>query len=492
MTMIPNPLSVLLLVPTVGLGLVLLTPSHKTALIRKITNITLLLPFLLSIWIFAAYDATTGGYQFVQKIPWVSAFGIFFHIGVDGINSLMLILVGAGSFTAVLISDSIKERVKEYYALILLMVIGTYAAFCSLDIFFFFLLHEIATIPTFLLIGIWGSQRRDYAAMKITLYLTAGASLALIGLIALYYAAGLGTFDSVAIQQYLTTTPLPVDVQNVIFPLIVVGFGITLTLWPFHTWAPVAYAEAPTAVSMLHAGVIKKLGAYAIIRFAIQLMPDAAHTWMPIIGVLGIVNILFCGFIALTQRDMKYIVAYSSCSHVGYIFLGLAALNVIGLNGVVFLMFAHGIMAVLAFALTGYIEGQTKSRNLDEWGGLLTRMPFIGTCFMMAAFASAGVPGFGNFVAEMLVLLGSWDQYRWLTILAVLGIVITAIYMLKSIRLGFHGPLLPKLNNVSDATTVLAKLPFIILLAILMVVGCFPSLILKNISAATKTIIVSK
>lgn len=490
--MIPNPLSVLLLVPTAGLALVLLTPAAKTSLIRRITSIALLIPFLLSIWIFMAYDAALGGYQFIQKIPWVDAFGISFHLGVDGINSLMLILVGAGSFTAALVSSSIKERVKEYYALMLLMIIGTYAAFCSLDIFFFFLLHEIATIPTFLMIGIWGGARRNYAAMKITLYLTAGASLALIGLIALYHATGLGTFDLVAIQQHLTTNPLSIDAQNIIFPLVMLGFGITLTLWPFHTWAPVGYAEAPTAVSMLHAGVIKKLGAYAIIRFAIQLMPDAAHAWMPIIAGLAVVNILFCGFVALTQRDVKYILAYSSCSHMGYIFLGLAAFNIIGLNGVVFLMFSHGIMAVLAFALTGFIENQTKTRSLDDWGGLLQRMPFIGTCFIMAAFASAGVPGFGNFPAEMMILLSSWDHYRIQTVLAVLGIVITAIYMLKTIRLGFHGPLLPKLNTVIDARTAMAKLPFVILLGILMMVGFFPSLILKNISAATKTTIVSK
>ena len=208
--------------------------------------------------------------------------------------------------------------------------------------------------------------------------------------------------------------PCPLQVQNWIFPLIVVGFGITLTLWPFYTWAPVGYAEAPTAISMLHAGVLKKMGAYAIIRFAIQLMPQAAHTWMPIIAVLAIVNIVYCGLVALTQRDLKYILGYSSCSHMGYILLGLACFNTIGLNGVVYLMFAHGIMAALAFALTGFVADQTKTRNLDELGGLLKCMPFIGTCFMMAAFASAGVPGFANFVAEILVLLGSWDQYRWL------------------------------------------------------------------------------
>ena len=280
---------------------------------------------------------------------------------------------------------------------------------------------------------------------------------------------------------------MPLDVQNWIFPLIVVGFGITLTLWPFYTWAPVGYAEAPTAISMLHAGVLKKMGAYAIIRFAIQLMPQAAHHWMPIIAVLAIVNIIYCGLVALTQRDLKYILGYSSCSHMGYILLGLACFNTIGLNGVVYLMFAHGIMAALAFALTGYVADQTKTRNLDELGGLLKCMPFIGTCFMMAAFASAGVPGFANFVAEILVLLGAWDQYRWLTVLAVLGLVITAIYLLKAIRLGFQGPLNPRFAALTDATTFVAKLPYVLLLALLILVGCLPSIILTHIGSSTKT-----
>jgi len=291
------------------------------------------------------------------------------------------------------------------------------------------------------------------------------------------------------IQQYLAAHPLPINVQNWIFPLIVVGFGVTLTLWPFYTWAPVGYAEAPTAISMLHAGVLKKMGAYAIIRFAIQLMPEAAHTWMPVIAALAIVNILFCGLVALTQRDLKYILGYSSCSHMGYILLGLACFNVIGINGVVFLMFAHGIMAALAFALTGFIADQTKTRNLDEWGGLAKQMPFVATCFIMAALASAGVPGFANFVSEIMILLGAWDQYRLYTVLAVLGVVLTAIYMLKAIRLGFQGPLNARWSKLLDAQTPLTKLPFALLLAILILVGCFPSLILNHIDSSTRPII---
>ncbi len=487
--MITPNLSWFLTLPLAGLAILFMIPAANTSLIRRVTTAAILLPMLLSLWVFAAYNQAAGGYQFVQNTPWVSAFGISFHLGVDGINSLLLVLLGIASFAAVLVSKSITKRIKEYYIFLLITVIGTYGAFLSLDIFFFYFFHEVAAVPVFLMIAIWGSERREYAAMKLTLYLIAGAAFALIGLIALYHATGLHTFDLVQIQQHLATNPIPTAIQHWIFPLIVVGFGITLTLWPFHTWAPVGYAEAPTAISMLHAGVLKKMGAYAIIRFAILLMPEAAHTWMPIIAALAVVNIIFCGLVALTQRDIKYILGYSSCSHMGYILLGLACFNTIGLNGVVFLMFAHGIMATLAFALTGFIADQTKTRNLDELGGLTKRMPFIGTCFMMAAFASAGVPGFANFVAEIMVLLSAWDQYRWFAILAVLGIVITAIYMLKTIRLGFQGPLNPRWSKLTDAQTVLAKLPFVMLLAVLILVGCWPSLILNHIESSTKPIV---
>ena len=487
--MITPQLSWILLLPLLGLGFVCLVPSSKTTLIRRISKVAVLVPFILSVWVFAAYDHVAGGFQFVINIPWVVPFGISYHLGVDGINSLMLLLLGATSFAAVLISDSIKERVKTYYVLLLITIIGTYGAFLSLDIFFFYFFHEVAAVPVFLMIAIWGSERREFATMKLTLYLVAGAAIALIGLLALYLSTGLQTFDLVAIQQQLINHPLPLHVQNWIFPLIVLGFGITLTLWPFYTWAPVGYAEAPTAISMLHAGVLKKMGAYAIIRFAIQLMPQAAHAWMPIIAGLAIVNIIYCGLVALTQRDLKYILGYSSCSHMGYILLGLACFNTIGLNGVVYLMFAHGIMAALAFALTGFVADQTKTRNLDELGGLIKCMPFIGTCFMMAAFASAGVPGFANFVAEILVLLGSWDLYRLFAILAILGLVITAIYMLKAIRLGFQGPLNPKFTQLVDAQTLVAKFPYVMLLALLILVGCFPAIILTHISSSTQTIV---
>ncbi len=302
--MIPN-LSQFILLPLLGIVFLFMIPPQKTVVIRRITNITLFLTALLSVWFFCAYDTSVGGFQFVQNIPWVTTLGISYHLGIDGISSLLVLLLGIVSYSGLLVSKSVQDRVKEYHIMYLLIVAGTFGAFLSLDIFFFYFFHEVATIPVFLMIGIWGTGKKEYAAMKLTLYLVAGAALALIGLIGLYLSTGLGTFDLVAIQQHLASNPIPLHLQNIIFPLIVLGFGITLTLWPFHTWAPVGYAEAPTAISMMHAGVLKKMGAYAIIRFAIQLMPEAAQIWMPIIATLAVVNIIFCGLVALTKRDLK-------------------------------------------------------------------------------------------------------------------------------------------------------------------------------------------
>ncbi|MBI1976749.1 MAG: NADH-quinone oxidoreductase subunit M [Candidatus Omnitrophica bacterium] len=484
-----GPLSWILLWPIIGIAFIFLTPKDKISWIRWIANIMVFLSFALALEVFFSYDRTAGGYQFIDKIPWVKPLGISYHVGVDGINSVLVLLQAFCSLAGILVTRSIKERVKEYYILYLMLIIGVYGVFLSLDLFFLYFFYEMAVMPVYLLIGVWGSTDKEYATMKLTLYLTGGAVLALIALLALYAGTGLGTFDLVAIQQHLAANPLSPQLQNWIFPVIVVGFGVIVTLWPFYTWSPVGYAAAPTSVSMLHAGVLKKLGAYAILRLGIQLMPQAAQIWMPWVATLAVLNILYCGLISLTQKDMKFILGYSSCSHMGYILLGLACLNTIGLNGVVFLIFAHGIMAALGFALVGAFYDQTHTRNLDDLGGLAKRMPFVATCFTMAAMASAGLPGFANFIAEVMILLGAWDKYRWQAILAVLGIVVTAVYMLKAVRLVFHGPLPAKWTHVTDAKTIFQRLPYALLILVLLAVGFWPSLILRNIEVGTKPIL---
>ncbi|MBI3318972.1 MAG: NADH-quinone oxidoreductase subunit M, partial [Candidatus Omnitrophica bacterium] len=274
-------------------------------------------------------------------------------------------------------------------------------------------------IPMYPLIGMWGSDvkekgvvrfTKEYAAMKLTIYLTAGAVIALIGLLWLYTGTGLKTFDIVALEQHLRTAPLASHLQREIFPLLAIGFGVIAPMWPFHSWSPIGHAAAPSAVSMLHAGVLMKLGSYAIIRLAINLLPDGAATWLPWIASLCIMNILYGGFVAMAQKDLKLIIGYSSSSHMGYVLLGLAVLTPLGLDGAVFLMFAHGIMTALAFALVGHVYDETHTRYLPELGGLAAQLPFVASCGVIAAMASSGLPGFANFVAELLVIVGSWDR----------------------------------------------------------------------------------
>ncbi len=466
----------------------LLVPKDKTSILKSISLASTASSLFFAIVAFIRYDRVTAGYQFIDKLDWVPSLGISYHVGVDGINLVLLLMTTILSFIGVIVSLSVKERLKEYLVFYLFLIAGCLGVLCSLNIFFMYFFYETAVIPVFPLIGIWGSGNKAYATMKLTLYLTLGAVLALVALIALYFVTGLNTFDFTVIQAAVRANPLPISFQQWAFPLIMVGFGIILTLWPFHTWSPMGYAAAPTSVSMLHAGVLKKLGAYAIIRLGIDLMPDGAAMWMPVVAWIAVINVIYCGLIAFTQKDLKYILGYSSCSHMGFILLGLACLTPIALTGTVFFMFAHGIMAALSFALVGFIYEQTHTRNIEEWGGFGKKMPVISMLFVMVAMASAGLPGFANFVGEMMILLGAWDRYRLQTIGAVVGLVITAGYMLKTVRATIQGPMDPRWQDLKDASWV-GRLPYLALMIVLLIVGCFPSLLLPTITSATETIL---
>src|SRR3989338_7394659 len=390
--------------------------------------------------------------------------------------------------TGVLVSFSIKERLKEYLIFYLFLIVGCLGVLSSLNIFFIYFFYEAAVIPVFPLIGVWGSGNKEYATMKLTLYLTLGAVLALLALLSLYWVTGLNTFDLTVIEKAVAAKPLPIEFQRWAFPFIMVGFGVILTLWPFHTWSPMGYAAAPTSVSMLHAGVLKKLGAYAIIRLGIGLMPQGAVFWMPVVSWLAIINIIYCGLVAFTQKDLKFILGYSSCSHMGYILLGLSCLTPIALNGTVFFMFAHGIMAALGFSLVGFIYDQTHTRQLADWGGFGKKIPLIAALFVMMSMASAGLPGFANFIGEIMILMGAWDKYRLQTILACAGLIVTAGYMLKTVRATMQGPVNPRLGALKDASGM-GKAPYLLLIAVLIAVGVMPSLILGTIESGTRPIV---
>lgn len=488
-------LVVILLAPAVSVFLLCLVPQSRPQWVRRIAVLATSISLLLALHVIVTYDRSVGGYQYECSVQWIKQLGIGFHLGVDGISAALVLLHAICAFTGVLISYAIKERVKEYYIFYLVLITGVFGVFTSLDLFFFYFFYEMAVIPMYPLIGIWGSDTmeqgvvrfpKEYAAMKLTVYLTAGAVVALVGLLWLYISSGLKTFDVVALERQFTAFPLDENLQRWIFPLLAIGFGVIAPLWPLHSWSPIGHAAAPSAVSMLHAGVLMKLGSYAIIRLAIGLLPEAAKFWLPWIAGLCTMNIIYGGLVAMAQKDLKFIIGYSSSSHMGYVLLGIAALSPLALTGAVLLMFAHGLMTALAFALVGHVYDETHTRYLPQLGGLAKRLPFIATCGVIAAMASSGLPGFANFVAELLVILGAWDRYRLQALLAVLGVVITAVYMLRMVRGVFFGRLSEAYTHAYDARTPFSRLPYLVLITGLLVIGCWPNPLIRLIDTSAR------
>jgi len=486
--MLNHAVSWILLFPFVGVLLLLITPSRWVTWIRRISAACTGIPLLIALALVAHYDRTQGGYQWVDRIPWIQTLGISYQVGVDGINLTLVLLHALCSFTGVLISYRIKDRIKEYFIFYLLLIGGVYGVFTSLDLFFFYFFYEMAVIPMFPLIGIWGSGEKDYATMKLTLYLTAGAVLALIGLLSLYAVCGIRSFDLIFLQRYLAQNPIPSPLQHWLFPFLLIGFGVIAPMWPLHSWSPIGHAAAPSPVSMLHAGVLMKLGSYAILRIAVPLLPEGAYTWLPWVAGISFMNIIYGGFVAMAQKDIKFLIGYSSSSHMGYVLLGIACLNPVALNGAVLLMFAHGLMTALAFAAVGHIYDQTHTRVYAEWGGLAKQVPFIAGAFTIAALASSGLPGFANFISELLVFFGSWETYRWSSLAAIFGIVVTAFTMLRAVRTGFLGEMNPRWTKLKDATPF-ERVPYLILIATLVIVGCWPKPLIDLIGTSTGSIL---
>jgi len=426
-------------------------------------------------------------YKYGFEQTWVEDLKLSLRVGVDGMGLAMVLLTAFIIFTGVVVSFTIQKRVKEYYICLLALVTGVFGVFMSLDLFFYYFFYELAVIPMYLLIGIWGSTTstvdQHYASMKLVLLLSLGAVVALVGLISVYVQAG--TFDMVAIEQF----KFDHDFQMTWFPVIFLGFAALVPLWPLHSWSPAGHAAAPAAVSMLHAGVLMKLGAFGILRVACTYFPEAAAVYLPYVGIFCCFNIIYGGLVAIAQRDMKLIIGYSSSSHMGYVLLGMASATLIGFEGAVFLMFAHGIMTALAFSLIGWFYDQTHTRMLDDLGGMMKVMPFVGTCFVIASMASAGLPGFANFVSELLVIIGAWQSNLWLgipAILAVWGLVITGVYLLRAIKDAFFGELPERWKNLRDARTFSERAPFVLLVVVLLVFGFYPQPMIEVVEQGVK------
>lgn len=492
-------LSFIFLLPLLAAVALAFVPRNFAVVMRAVAVVVTFVVMLLAIKMFWQFNGAlpeANGYRFVSVIPGLGAesLGMACKLGVDGLNVGLVLMGAIVAFAAACCSYEIKSREKEFYILLLVMTGGILGAFASLDLFYFYFFHELALVPTFIMIGVWGrGERRNYATFQITLYLSIGALLALLGLIALYLQvpAEARTFDIPALTKYFSEHPLALAAQNFIFPLLLFGFGILVSLWPFHSWAPLGYASAPSATAMLHAGVLKKFGLYGLLRVALPFMPQAAQHWMQIVAWLCLGNVLYVGWVAMRQRDLNLLIGNSSVAHMGLIFLGIATLNLIGVTGAVLIMVAHGFLAALTFGLTGYIHQQTGTLELDQLGGLARKMRFIGVALVMAAMAGCGLPGFLNFVGEATVFFGAWSETDlWVVVVpAVWGaLIIGAVYMLRAVRAALHGPMPERWSNVSDAN-LWRRLPFGLLLASLLVFGFFPKLLTGKIQPVTAQII---
>lgn len=482
--------------PLLAALVLVVVPRNYRLVIRAIAVLASLISAVLAVKMFCEFGnapVDAEGYRFVQQIPWVPSLGISYHVGVDGLNVGLILMAAIVAFAATLCSWEIQSREKEFYILLLVMSGGILGAFASLDLFFFYFLHELALVPTFIMIGLWGrGEKKNYATFQITLYLSIGALIALIGLIALYVQSGANTFDIPQLIAHAKETPITESAQHFIFPLLLFGFGILVSLWPFHSWAPLGYGSAPSPTAMMHAGVLKKFGLYGLIRIALPLLPAAAQSWMNVLAWLCIGNILYVGWVAMRQRDLNLLIGNSSVAHMGFIFLGIASLNLIGVSGAVLIMIAHGFLAALTFALSGYIYQQTGTLQMSELGGLCRKLPFIGTALLMAAMAGCGLPGFANFVGEATIFFGAWKVFPIVTTLALWGaLVIGGIYMTRAVRNILHGPLPEKWNSLSDATHVWRKLPYALLLASLFVFGIWPRLLTEKINPDADKVISS-
>ena len=420
----------------------------------------------LSIFIFARYDYGEGGFQFDRTFQWLDApIDINLSLGVDGITAPLVLLNGIILFGGVLISQTITHRTRDFFVLFLALGSGVFGVFVVRDLFFLFFFYELAVLPMYLLIGVWGSstdfvtffRNKEYAAMKLFLYLVAGSVLVWIGILAVYVeAAGAGspTFSLSALGALAQDGQFSEEFQTWVFPLFMVGFGVLAGLWPFHTWSPDGHVAAPTAVSMVHAGVLMKLGAYGIIRVGMFLLPAGAENWMPVLISLGTVNVLYGAVSAMSQQDLKYIVGYSSVSHMGYVLMGIATLHPIGVGGAVLQMFSHGIMTALMFLLVGAIYDRAHLRDITVLNGLFSRMGVTSFFFAIAGLTSMGLPGLSGFIAEFMVFTGAFRTYLPLAVLAVIGAALTAVYILRLLARTFLGEADPRWEHLTDASPI--------------------------------------
>ena len=497
--MTEHVLSYMVFIPLAGMLIVLILPSDRHDLIRWVSALATVPPLLLGIWLYANFDTTTTGMQFVERAAWIPAFNIEYFVGVDGLSVSMVLLTALLSFLCIFASWGIDKGVKGYFALFLLLDTGMTGVFVALDFVLFYVFWEVMLLPMYFLIGIWGGPRKEYAAIKFFLYTLLGSVLMLVAILALYFYSEPNTFDMTKLMdrsKLYGTAPLamwPFNVwgwgfQHVVWMALFIGFAIKIPAFPFHTWLPDAHVEAPTAISVILAGILLKMGTYGILRINYPMLPVAtADLAFYFLAALGAWNIVYGGLCAMAQTDMKKLVAYSSVSHMGYVMLGMAAFNSQGINGAVLQMFNHGTITAMLFLLVGVIYDRAHHREINGFGGLAGIMPVYAGFTALAFFASMGLPGLSGFVSEVLVLLGAWPKYHALTIIAALGIVITAGYMLWMMQRVYLGPPNEKYRDLPEINgrEIFTLFP---LGVIVVIVGVYPRVVLDLLEASLNNI----
>jgi NADH-quinone oxidoreductase subunit M len=475
-----------------GAGVLAFVPKENARSARMVAMLTAILGLVFTLA--GMFQARPGEIQTLIRVPWISSLGIEYHLAADGISLTLVLLTGIAAIAGILFSWNVEHRAKEFFAFYLALIGSVYGVFLSFDLFLLFVFYELAIIPKYFLIAIWGSTRKEYGAMKLALYSFAGSAMVLIGLIAAFVVSGGKTMSLVTLAQF----PFPVSFQMWAFPLVFAGFAILAGLWPFHTWAPTGHVAAPTAASMLLAGVVMKLGAYGCLRVAMTLFPQGMAawgfhvlgfgSWRDVFAVLAVIGIVYGAMVALVQKDFKFVIGYSSVSHMGFVLLGLMTLSQTGLSGAVLQMFSHGIIAGLLFAVVGrMVYDRAHTRNLADLQAMnLSRaIPFAAVTFTIAGVASMGLPGFSGFVAELQVLIGALQAFPTLTVVAGVGVLVGVAFTLRVLQKAFFGDhepapvAIPEAAHKLDPISVPERLGAVLLIGTSLLIGLFPELILR-------------
>ncbi|MFQ5868504.1 MAG: NuoM family protein [Candidatus Zixiibacteriota bacterium] len=476
-------------IPLLGMIAVMFTKKESVQLIRWESAFFSFIPLLLSIVMLAKYDGSVPDFQFIEQHEWIPSIGISYFMGADGISVPMLFLTALLSFVSIVASFNIQERVKEYFAFFLLLETGMMGVFCALDFFLFYIFWEIMLVPMYFLIGVWGGPRKEYAAIKFFLYTLFGSVFMLVGILVLYFAVEPHTLNMLTLIEYNSTYTHAF--QIVLFPLFFIAFAIKVPMWPFHTWLPDAHVEAPTAVSVILAGILLKMGLYGLLRISYPMFPEAAVYYAIPIGVIAVIGIVYGALVSMAQKDLKKLVAYSSVSHMGFCVLGLAALSVTGFAGCVFQMFSHGCLTGAMFLLVGILYDRAHTREIAAFGGLGVKLPLYTGIFTLFAMGSLGLPGLSGFVSEFMIFIGAFGSNfvpTWMVVLAVLGVVITAGYVLRMVQRIFLGPFNVKWEGLTEINgrEIFTLVPLGILTIL---VGVYPKPLVDIISATLENLI---